>query len=119
VDAETLTNVRYAADILARMKTIDIVILDLRGISSFTDYFLIASCASNRQIKAVCDELEKEFKAIGVKPLHIEGYPSGNWIILDYCDFVVHVFFEDTRKYYEIERLWNDAEKIRFEGINK
>ena len=119
VETELLSHVRSAVKTLARMKANDIVVLDLREISSFTDYFIVASATSFRQVKSACDELEKEFKEIKIVPLHIEGYSDGNWVILDYCEFVIHIFYEDTREYYAIERLWADAQKITFPDIVK
>ena len=100
-ETEPFVNVKQAAETLSRMKATDIVVLDLRKLSTFTDYFLIGSGASVRQTKAICDEIEKEFKQQKVVPLHIEGYAEGNWIILDYYDFIIHLFSEDTRRYYE------------------
>ena len=114
---EILANLKIAVLTLARMKVSDIVVLDLRGICSFTDYFVIGSAASTRQVKSVCDEINDALKGEKVLPLHIEGYPEGNWVILDYCDFVIHIFFEDTRNYYNIERLWGDAQRIQFQEI--
>ncbi len=88
----------------------DIVILDVRKLSDITDYYMIVTAQNDRQVKAVKDEiayrLKKEFDR---KPRHVEGTPSSQWIVMDYFDLIVHIFEENLRKYYELERLWGDA----------
>lgn len=93
-------------------KAADIVVLDLRGLASFTDFFLICTGASHRQIESIADEVEKSLRAAKRKPSHIEGYPRGDWILMDYVDFVVHIFAPTSREYYDLERLWGDAERL-------
>jgi ribosome-associated protein len=79
---------------------------------AFTDYFLICSGTNPRQIQAISDEVEMRLKRAGVRPNNIEGYRQGEWVLLDYVDFVVHVFSEAARKYYDLERLWKSAKKL-------
>jgi ribosome-associated protein len=90
-------------------KASDVVILDLRQATDFTDYFVLASGTNQKQIVAVADAVLEAMRAIGVKPTHVEGYPRGEWILLDFQDLVVHVFTEKTRAFYDLERLWGGA----------
>jgi ribosome-associated protein len=90
-------------------KAKDLVILKVNELSSFTDFFVICSGSSDRQVQAIADSIETELKKKGVLPLGIEGGRSGKWILMDYGDVVVHVFYESTREFYDIERLWADA----------
>lgn len=93
-------------------KAADITVLDLRALASFTDYFLICSGTSHRQLASIADEIETSLRSLGRKPSHTEGYPRGEWILMDYVDFVVHIFTPSSRGYYDLERLWGDAEKL-------
>jgi ribosome-associated protein len=93
-------------------KAVDLCVLDLRQITSFTDYFVICSVTNARQGQAVCDEVEKQLKEIGERPVSIEGYDRADWILMDYGDFLVHIFLENARKYYDLERLWRGAETL-------
>jgi len=108
--------VRRAAELALEKKASDVLVLDLRGISSATDYFVLATGASDTQIKAVADHVVDELKKEGVRPSHIEGMGGGQWALLDYIDFVVHVFHPTSRGYYQLELLWGDAPRIEFEG---
>jgi ribosome-associated protein len=101
-----------AAEAAESKKAIDIRILDLRQITSFTDYFVICSVTNPRQGQAVCDEVEKQLKETGERPVSIEGYDQADWILMDYGDFLVHIFSENARKYYDLERLWRGAETV-------
>jgi ribosome-associated protein len=110
---ETLDeHLRTAVEACQEKKATDILVLDLRGLASFTDYFLVCSGTSNRQLKTIADEIEEKLAAKRRKPAHVEGYPRGEWILMDYVDFVVHVFTERSRAYYDLERLWGDAGRI-------
>jgi ribosome-associated protein len=80
---------------------------------SFTDYFVIASGSNPRQIQAISDEVEQRLAAMGLNPTHVEGYSQAEWVLLDYVDFVVHVFSEKARKYYNLERLWKSATRLQ------
>ncbi len=93
-------------------KALDVKILDLQGVSGFTDYFLICSGTNSRQNHAISDEIGEQLAMLGVKPISTEGYESANWILMDYGDFVVHVFGEQARSFYDLERLWGMAPVI-------
>lgn len=96
-------------------KALDIVILDLRGISDVADVFLIASSTSIRHAQAIVDDIERVLREAGEKTYHIEGYQSPKWILIDEGDLVVHVFSKDAREYYGMERLWVDATEFDVE----
>jgi ribosome-associated protein len=102
-----------AAHAAESKKAFNIRILDLREISSFTDYFVLCSGSNLRQIQAICDEVEAQLRASGERPLGIEGYDKAEWILADYGDFVVHVFSEHAREFYDLERLWRSAKEIK------
>jgi ribosome-associated protein len=84
-------------------------VLDLRGISSATDFFVIAEGTSDTQVKAIADHVEVELKKEGVRPEHVEGVRGARWVLIDYVDFVVHVFHREARAFYQLENLWGDA----------
>ena len=90
----------------------DAVVIELGDICSFTDYFLICSGTNPRQIQAISDEIELRLKRAGVYPNSIEGYKQAEWVLIDYVDFVVHIFSEASRRYYDLERLWKSAKKL-------
>lgn len=94
-------------------KATDLLVLDLRKAGGFTDYFLICSGSNSRQIRAIADGIEEALAAAGEKPAHVEGYQSSEWVLLDYFDFVVHVFAPEPRAFYGLERLWGNAEPTR------
>jgi ribosome-associated protein len=96
-------------------KASDLRILDLREITSFTDFFVLCSVSNSRQAHAVSDEVEKQLKAIGELAVSIEGYEAAEWILMDYGDFIVHIFSEAARAYYDLERLWRHAKVINTE----
>ena len=87
-------------------------VLDLRKGSAFTDFFLIATGNNLRQVQAIANGIEETLKKSGVRPALIEGYSKGDWILLDYFDFIVHIFTPATREFYALERLWGDAERV-------
>ena len=93
-------------------KALDLVTLDLSELGSITDYFLICHGRSNRQVQAIADRVLRVLKKAGVRPSHVEGHAAAEWVLLDYVDFVVHVFLEDRRKYYSLEKLWSDAPRL-------
>jgi ribosome-associated protein len=105
-------DLRAAVEATRDKKALEIVVLDLRGIASFTDYFLICAGSSRRQIETIADEVREKLGKAKRKPTHIEGYPRGDWILMDYVDFVVHVFTPQSRAYYDLERLWGDAKRL-------
>ncbi len=94
-------------------KAEELTVLELeQGSGAFTDYFVICSGANPRQIQAISDEVELRLKRAGIYPNNIEGHRQAEWVLLDYVDFVVHVFSETARKYYDLERLWKSAKKL-------
>jgi len=93
-------------------KALDLRILDLQGLASFTDYFVICSGANPRQIQAIADEVERRLAEQGRKPLGIEGYEHAEWVLVDYGEFLVHIFSEAARAYYDLERLWRKAKEV-------
>ncbi len=93
-------------------KAIEPVVLDLREIASFTDYFVIVSGANERQVQAISDEVYENLKKAGHAAARVEGYKTAEWILLDYGDFVVHVFEQKARKFYDLERLWRESKRI-------
>src|SRR5579862_3819766 len=97
-------------------KAEDLALLDLRKASGFTDYFLICSGTNPRQIRAIADAITEALAAHGVKPAHVEGYQRSEWVLLDYFDFIVHVFAPETRLFYGLERLWGNAERVEIAG---
>jgi ribosome-associated protein len=94
-------------------KASDIKVLDLTGITSFTDYFVICTGANSRQVQAISDEVNLQLKQQrGELPLSVEGYNQAEWILADYGDFLVHIFSPKSREYYDLERLWRNAKKV-------
>ena len=111
-DPEVMLAVQAAND----KKAVDTVVLDLRAIASFTDYFIITGGTNSRQVQSIADGVEESLRKAGRRPLHIEGYSAAEWILLDYGDFVVHVFGKESRKFYDLERLWRDAQRVQLAG---
>lgn len=93
-------------------KATDVVVLDMRQASSFTDYFLICTGGSERQVQSIADAIDEQMSRHGVESLGVEGYQDAHWILMDYGDVVVHVFSQDTRDFYDLEQLWSTAPKI-------
>ena len=109
---ETESAVMIAARAATEKKATDLVVLDLREVASFTEYFLICTGASKRQVQAISNSVEESLLESAKRPLHIEGYSSAEWILLDYGDFIVHVFSQASRRFYDLERLWRDAPRV-------
>jgi ribosome-associated protein len=97
-------------------KASNIRVLDLREVTSFTDYFVICSVGNSRQGQAVCDEIETGLRQMGERPVSIEGYDPAEWVLMDYGDLVVHIFSEPARSYYDLERLWRHARVLSQES---
>ena len=93
-------------------KAADIVVLDLRATPAFTDFFILCSGQTTRQVKAIADGVEEALRVGKVRPAHVEGYDRAEWVLMDYFTFIVHVFTPHTRAFYSLERLWGDAERI-------
>jgi ribosome-associated protein len=106
--------VERAAELALELKAQDVVSLDLAGISSATDYFLLATGTSDVHVKAIADHVLDALREEGVRPNHVEGLQGGHWVLLDYIDVVVHVFHSTTRQFYQLEELWGDAKRREF-----
>lgn len=114
-DASVRELATLAAREAADRKGSDVALLDLRGLTSATDFFVVASGESDVQVKSIADRIESRLKAEkDARPWHVEGLSNAYWVLLDYVDFVVHVFHRDARDYYDLERLWADAPVERF-----
>ena len=108
LDARLCTALRAASD----KKAQDMVVLDLRELASFTDYFVITSGTNVRQVQAISDEIEERLKKQGTPPARIEGYKTAEWVLLDYGDFIIHIFEDKSRRFYDLERLWREARRV-------
>ncbi|MBW1694680.1 MAG: ribosome silencing factor [Deltaproteobacteria bacterium] len=108
----------YVGAIL-RKKAFDLVILDVRQLTSITDAFIICSGRSNRQVTAIAEYIQVSLKKEDIKPLSVEGKREGHWVLLDYGHVIIHVFYEPVRDFYDLESLWIDAEKIQAENLTK
>jgi len=106
------TQVQRAIAAAQDRKASDVVVMDLRAAHGFADFFLIVTGQSTRQIKAIADSIQESLAERGAKPAHVEGYDRAGWILLDYFDFIVHIFGPETRAFYSLERLWGSAERI-------
>src|SRR5215207_825516 len=112
-DADNLDErVLAALHAASEKKALEPVVLDLREIASFTDYFVIVSGANERQVQAISDAIYETLKKSGEAALRVEGYKTAEWILLDYGDFVVHVFEQKARKFYDLERLWRESKRV-------
>jgi ribosome-associated protein len=106
---ERIRRVLHAA---SEKKAIDPTVLDLRGIASFTDFFVIFTGANRRQVQAISDEIVEQLKRHGSPAARVEGYQNAEWILVDFADFVVHVFDDKARHFYDLERLWREAGRL-------
>jgi ribosome-associated protein len=109
---DTASRVREAVSAADDRKAIDLKVLHLEKISDFTDYFLICSGGSERQVQAIADAVQERLRGERVRALHVEGLTRAQWVLLDYGDFVVHIFQEEPRRFYSLERLWGDAPDV-------
>jgi ribosome-associated protein len=109
---DTPTRVREAVAAAEDRKAVDLRVLHLEKVSDFTDFFLICSGTSERQVQAIADAVQERMREGQVRPLHVEGFNRGQWVLLDYGDFVVHIFQEEPRRFYSLERLWGDAPDV-------
>jgi ribosome-associated protein len=109
--------IKLTLECASEKKAFGIVALDLREIASFTEFFIIASGANQRQVQAICDEIQEQLKKqLNSKVVRVEGYSAAEWVLLDYGDFIVHVFEKNAREFYDLERLWRDARKVELPG---
>src|SRR2546423_2832651 len=112
-NTELQRQVSEAISACQEKKAEEITVLELeKGSGAFTDYFVVCSGTNPRQIQAISDEVEQRLHKAGLRPTHVEGYNQAEWVLLDYVDFVVHIFSEKSRKYYDLERLWKSAKKL-------
>jgi ribosome-associated protein len=108
----TLEAIRVAVACALDRKAEDVKVLDLATLTQVADYFVLCSGANPRQVQAISDAVERKLRDLKVRPRHIEGYRRGRWILLDYLDFVLHVFHQEERTFYSLDRLWSDATDI-------
>lgn len=112
------SRVRIAVDAIQDRKALGLQVLELGEISEFTDYFLLSTGGSERQVRAIADAVIEQLKEQeGLRALHVEGYDHGQWVLLDYGDFLVHIFTEPLRDYYRLDRLWADAPDVTAEFV--
>ncbi len=111
-DEEALAAPLAAARAAESKKAVDVRVLDLRDVSTFTDFFLLCSGTNARQIQAIADEVQQQLKAAGRSPIGVEGYDKAEWVLADYGDFIVHIFSPATRAFYDLERLWRTAKTV-------
>lgn len=105
--------VKLAIECANEKKAFDLTAIDLRDVASFTEFFVIASGANTRQVQAISDEITEKLKEkLNSRVVRIEGYTAGEWVLLDYGDFIVHIFEQKAREFYDLERLWRDAKKV-------
>ena len=95
------------------------ILLDVRHLTSLADAFLICHGTSNRQVSAIAEHIQRDLKKQGIKPLSVDGLKEGHWVLMDYGHVVIHVFFESTRGFYNLEGLWSDARRIRTESMQQ
>jgi ribosome-associated protein len=111
--------VRAAIEAAQEKQAAEITLLDLRGLPAFTNYFLLCTGFSPRQVEAICDEIENKVEELGWRLLHREGKSGADWMLLDFGGLIVHVFTEHARRFYDLERLWRAARRIEFEDSSE
>jgi ribosome-associated protein len=105
--------IQLALHLASEKKASDLRVLDLREIASFAEFFVIATGSNQRQVQAICDEINERLKKqLGSRPVRIEGYSGAEWLLMDYGDFIVHIFNTEAREFYDLERLWRDARRV-------
>jgi ribosome-associated protein len=111
-DAGLDERILLALHAAAEKKALDLVVLDLRPVASFTDFFVITSGTNRRQVQAISDGVVEQLKKNGTRAARVEGYQTAEWILVDYGDFILHVFDEKARRFYDLERLWREAVRV-------
>lgn len=111
--------IKTVVSALEEKKAEDITILDISEVSVMADYFLIASGSNINQVHALCDNVEKEMLKKEIKCRQTEGYQNGNWILMDYGDFIIHIFDKENRFFYDLERIWRDGKEIKVEDLKE
>ncbi|MGC9196466.1 MAG: ribosome silencing factor [Syntrophobacteraceae bacterium] len=118
-DVGTLMSSRDKAILCAReavsYKALDLIVLDVARFSSLADYFIICSAKSSRQVQGIADNLERGLRTHGIKPLGSEGKSEGHWVLMDYADVIIHIFYEPVREFYDLESLWSEASMLDWE----
>lgn len=114
--SRSLALAQRAAQVAIDMRANDVVLLDLRGVTDMTDFFLVASGTSDTHARAIGEHIMAELKKEGSPAHHVEGLEQGRWVLLDFVDFVVHIFHPTLRNFYQLERLWGDAEQVPLEN---
>jgi len=109
LDERLIGALRAASD----KKAVNPLVLDLREVTEFTDFFIITNGTNVRQVQAIADGISEDLKLIDARPIRIEGYNTAEWILMDYGDFVVHIFEEKSREFFDLERLWRDAKRVQ------
>jgi ribosome-associated protein len=117
VDAETLELLRLAVQCAVDKKGFQISVLDVSTLTSYTDSFVLCSAANMRQVGAIADEVGRRLRSAGRRALHVEGASGSEWVLLDYGEFIVHLFTEDKRSYYALDALWGDAPRLAAETL--
>ena len=113
---KTLDKAILATKIIKERKAIDPILFDVAELTSITDYFLITSGNSSRQVQSICSHLNRKMRDKGIKPSGIEGEREGQWILMDYGDMVIHIFYQPVREFYDLEGLWIEAPRVRLNG---
>jgi ribosome-associated protein len=119
---ETLSSeekARLCAQTVAQYKAVEPVLLDVGGLSSFADYFLVCGGRSTRQVNSISERLEEDLRKRGVRPLGVEGRREAQWVLMDYGDVIVHIFYESVREFYDLESLWSEARRVRLENESR
>jgi len=106
------SSIDHYVDAILDMKALNVVVLDVQGLASFADHFIICSGRSHRQVSAIAEHVEQTLKKRGIKPMGIEGLREGHWVLMDYGDVLIHVFYEPIRIFYDLEGLWSEAKRI-------
>ena len=119
MDPEVIRCLHRAAEAMVGKKGFEVVGLDVGAMTSLTDAFLICSGASERQVGTIADAVVDGLRELGRRPLHVEGERQAQWILIDYGDFVVHVFTEERRSFYALEKLWSDAGRIELPAVER
>jgi ribosome-associated protein len=110
---------RLCLEIIRERKAIDPILMEVGRLTSFTDYFLLASGNSSRQVQAISQHMARRLREEGLRPLGVEGEPEGHWILMDYGDVVIHIFYQPVREFYDLEGLWTEAPRVDHESKNK
>ena len=109
-------DLKKVANLIIDKKALDIILIDVRGLTTLTDYFLICTSESDPQTRAIYNHIKDKLTEKGIKPWKTEGYEYLNWVVMDYINFVIHIFDKKTRAYYDFEKLWGDAKITKFKN---